>query len=225
MKLGTVEINDYTRTLEDYEQPECPKAVEEVLSRHPWTNENQIMAKLEKAKPKPAPIDMGFPLIDLSFLSLNKTGSKYFKTLPQFGVYVYKDYGFAGCYIWCNGYSYECRREERNSYRQLRDIFAAPLLEGVKASRRLRRLNGSAIAKSQWRGLIPKEVKDLVIEQHSRFDQIALIAPAEWAESATPVVEPLIVGVKCNFAYILAHFDATEKEKMVIEKFVLPEWS
>jgi hypothetical protein len=73
-------------------------------------------------------------------------------------------------------------------------------------------------AKDSFSGLIPKEVKEEVIEAKDLFDDLYLIKEANWQVEMIEK-DPLIIGLLDGEAYLVSHFDCTPFEHYVKSEF------
>lgn len=222
MKLGTVEIGQYIKPLLKLETTER-KELERLAKELTWKNEDQIKQEVRAVLRQQ---EIGYSQIDVGFLRLNQKGRKYFYIMPQFAVYIYSKRNSCGSFEDCYLVVYPADKRQRGFRRiktKLSDFWMSLLKPAILLTRTTNNNNPSYYEynlASSFNGIIPTEVKTEIQENAERFDEIALIAETSWSEKEIKI-DPIIVGRIHTKTYLIAHFQPTEKEQMILEKFVI----
>lgn len=246
MKLGTVEIDEYVGEEVDVMPDAERRSVLKGMREKPYANEEKILQRLEFLELMST---ANVREIDLGFLSISqKFKGEGFTKVPRFAVYLFRQNKFCGCEITvsvmgsfssgvkaifgkplleaCSSNNAEkYKQQEAERQREMKEMMQQVGVGTGLAGYVYRPFLGPDLVigyqiKSTFAGIIPNATKDRIEEAAKGFDEIALIAEATWQEEKIQT-DPLIVGVLGDKAYLIDHFDATEKEKMVLEKFVL----
>lgn len=153
-----------------------------------------------------------FKRIDMSFLQMNKSG------LPCFAIMPYADYE-AGGSVWWDRAGFHLG--SANGSPLWGELFTGPLFQDKEPDRVTqpwewdrwyeRSVRGASRMIHRHRALrkIPETVKAFVDAQKAKFDKFWVAEEAEWHPEPK---DPLVIGQKGEFFYLICAWDATVLE-------------
>jgi hypothetical protein len=214
------------------EAPQVPDEVRELLESSPLDFERTQHEKLKElydlTPPPPVP-EIALPLMDMSFLSMsNEQGWPRFaiykigKADCRFGVIIDVEKGLAKA---APKLTYNFPQPLVPHYAN----FFAKLAERVAFTKvpiaEVKEIRNTAIA--NFAGLVPAQYRKVIRQACSsnQFDHVCLIAEApEWKTNIEVVpmprsTDPLIVGIKRGYSFLIDKFDVTPLEKYVSAEF------
>ncbi len=172
------------------------------------------------------PIDLQFPRIDMSFLKQNrKVDGKSFE-VPKFGLFSIDDGRSA---IAVQGSYY--RDSTATSFPV---CFASMLnLDNLKqyAATQCRSKHWSVYnvkVEATFKGAIPAPIRELLVDSKKTFESVYLVNEPEWKveEVAVPFApprDPLVIGCRDGFYWLIASFDTTPAEEYIRREFTQGE--
>jgi hypothetical protein len=161
-------------------------------------------------------IDTEFPRIDMSILNWRRKDG-----WPCFAFYATKEVGVCQLSLdsW-DGPRITPSLKVNNVYPYYQDVFKKLTVMSNHPNRDDRR-NG---IQSTFQGCIPLEIRNIISKNESKFDDVFIIAEANWEQVAVPNLDPLVIGSKTNgyeaICWLIGAFDLTP-----IEQLIKAEWT
>lgn len=168
-----------------------------------------------------------FPIIDPAFLSIPQVYRNHLTgegkvwqqdTLPRFGVYspdgnrcslnLPYAHDTEGVYRYHNG---------GNEY-TIPSVLSSQMMRAVHGVR-----DENKWISSTYTGTVPTQIKTVISTVKPYFDQVFIVAEAQWKEEKRPVKDPLVIGIKMDSCFLLGAYNCSLPEEFVKEHFVRDE--